>query len=536
MIRLAALAAALLVLLAGAVPAQARWFAAQPVDGPPADVVTLGGADLARDGTGGIVYLRNDGGQRHVFVAQVYGGELGPPQRVDPGLAGDASQPRIAASADGKLVVAFVSGGSLYAAVCPDKRSPFARPVPVDRAAPSDAILNPALDVSTHGVGYLAYAAPGGGGHDVKVARLGISATRWNVMPGSADIDAAHDAGTGRGRAAIAVSADGTAVVAWGEAGGVPLRRVGRKRISSQALGATDASLAGHAPGAGDSPRVALEDSSSFGYVVLRQTFANGDGTSAAHLIGRRLVGGTLDRPRPVGGLGFPAPDGAREPVLAMDGRGRGLAGGIRSATGPAVSSLLRNDEFTIATPLSVAAPFDPDLQVAAGQNETGVAAWFGPAASDPAVLASFTDDDRFEAPAELSGDWFGPVDPDGGLAAAANRRGDAVVAFLQGAPGQRRVVAGVYDEPPGHASVVTPRRVHTPRPRVRWRPAVDLMGPVTYAVILDGQPVATTNGTAYRVHAALAAGNHRIRVDAIDLRGQRRRGKDRRLTVDVSG
>ncbi len=48
---------ALLALAAVPAGASAGWFPAQPVDGPSPDIQALGGVDLARDGTGGLVDL-----------------------------------------------------------------------------------------------------------------------------------------------------------------------------------------------------------------------------------------------------------------------------------------------------------------------------------------------------------------------------------------------------------------------------------------------------------------------------------------------
>src|SRR5204862_3056770 len=97
-------------------------------------------------------------------------------------------------------------------------------------------------------------------------------------ISGIADSDGGHQAGTGAGRPSVAVAADGTALVAWGEAGGVPMRRVGRTAFSSQLIGASDSPLDGAAPGIADSPQVALQDDSSYGELVLRQNFDNGNG------------------------------------------------------------------------------------------------------------------------------------------------------------------------------------------------------------------------------------------------------------------
>ncbi len=53
------LAAALALALAPT--ANAAWFAAEVVDGP-AEITGLGDVDVARDGTGGLVYLKRDAG------------------------------------------------------------------------------------------------------------------------------------------------------------------------------------------------------------------------------------------------------------------------------------------------------------------------------------------------------------------------------------------------------------------------------------------------------------------------------------------
>ena len=50
--------------------ARPAWFAAEPVDGP-AEIDALGDVDLARDGTGGVVYLKRDAGVPQVFLSRL---------------------------------------------------------------------------------------------------------------------------------------------------------------------------------------------------------------------------------------------------------------------------------------------------------------------------------------------------------------------------------------------------------------------------------------------------------------------------------
>src|SRR5215208_5424027 len=85
--------------------ASAGWFPAQPVDGPAPDIEKLGGVDLARDGTGGLVYLKRVDGAAHVFLSRFAGGLFRAPERVDNGLGAAASEAAIAAGDNGRLAI-----------------------------------------------------------------------------------------------------------------------------------------------------------------------------------------------------------------------------------------------------------------------------------------------------------------------------------------------------------------------------------------------------------------------------------------------
>ena len=115
---LAALAALALPAVAGAAT-PAGFFAGTPIDGPSADIQGLSALDVARDGTGALAYVKRVAGIDHVFVSRLAGGSFQPPEQVDAGLAGAGSQPVVAASNGGRLVVAFVSGGGLFSVVRP---------------------------------------------------------------------------------------------------------------------------------------------------------------------------------------------------------------------------------------------------------------------------------------------------------------------------------------------------------------------------------------------------------------------------------
>ena len=59
-------------------PAAADFFPAETLDGP-GDIVRVGDVDVARDGTGAVVYVKREGGTEHVFVSRLVNGACRPP-------------------------------------------------------------------------------------------------------------------------------------------------------------------------------------------------------------------------------------------------------------------------------------------------------------------------------------------------------------------------------------------------------------------------------------------------------------------------
>ncbi|HEX8102183.1 MAG TPA: hypothetical protein VF533_06215, partial [Solirubrobacteraceae bacterium] len=155
-----------LLLLAGAaVPAaaSAAWFPADAIDGPSPDIVAAGDVDVARDGGGGVVYLRRDGGVPHVFLSRLVGGVWQAPERVDAGLSAPAGAPTVAAADGGRIVVAFESGDRLFAAFAPGGGPPA--PVGAPQQLFDGAAAAPHADVGINGTAYVTFAAGG----DVRV-------------------------------------------------------------------------------------------------------------------------------------------------------------------------------------------------------------------------------------------------------------------------------------------------------------------------------------------------------------------------------
>src|SRR5579884_1964831 len=116
--RLAALVASSLACLTFVAPAAGQQVQPGPavtVDAPGAGLLSVGGLSIARDGTGGVVYLKQADGVAHVFVSRLLGGVFQPPEQVDASLGGASSQPVVAAGNGGVLLVAFINAGTMYA-------------------------------------------------------------------------------------------------------------------------------------------------------------------------------------------------------------------------------------------------------------------------------------------------------------------------------------------------------------------------------------------------------------------------------------
>jgi len=69
-------------------------------------------------------------------------------------------------------------------------------------------------------------------------------------------------------------------------------------------------------------------------------------------------------------------------------------------------------------------------------------------------------------------------------------------------------------------------------RPRFRWAPGVDLWGPQTFQVQVDGRVVGTTRRNALVPARRLAGGRHHWRVVALDRRGQASPSARRALSI----
>ncbi len=506
--------------------AQAAVFPADVIDGPTGELVSAGDLDIARDGTGAVAYVKRVGDVPHVFVSRLVGGAFLAPERIDPALPGAARDPVVAASDGGRVSVAFTSGGQLDVVLRPNVGTAFQPPQPI-----ADGASNPAIDMSINGVSYLSYTVTGPSGADVRVARLARGGTGFAPLPDALDIAPPRDAGDGARRSRVAVSADGTAVVIWGEGDRVYARRVFGMRLSTAPQDLTVPTLDGHAGGAADLGAIDIEDDSSYAWAIFRQRFDDG----RAHIVARRLVGSAFETPVFVDGLGYPAPADAAETAIELNGRGEGIA--ATSAGGGVNGAILHDDLFNPGTPLGPGGVMSSPA-VGIAENNDAFAAWL-PGDGSVRIRPYDIDPAKRLAPppglaSTLSRPELGPVVPSAGMDMAVNRVGDAAAVFLQEGADGRRLVAGAFDRAPGAFRTFTTAKFRKfARPPLSWQVSFDLLGAVTYRVEIDGQPVGETTDTKLVPVNPVPDGEHTWKVVATDRRGQTAATPPRPLRVD---
>lgn len=513
--RLLILTAALLAVSAGT--AHAGLFPGDPVDGPSPDLQALGDLDLARDGSGALAYVKRVGGVDQVFVARFAGGAFGAGERVDGGLPGPSSQPVVGAADAERLAVVFVNGGIVYGVVRPAGQG-YAAPVAL--GAGSD----PSVDLSINGTAYASFTSGG----DVRIARLDRRTNTWGLLEQPADVDPARAAGVGGGRSRVAISADGIGVVTWGEGGHVFARKMFGAALSNAPQDLTPATFEDRVATVSDLPDIDAEDDSSYAWVVFRQTFADG----GSRILARRQRGTGFEPP-----VAIEAPDGepVREPNIDINGRGVGLATTSGAISGQPMAALLDRDVFGAGSRIFAASAAGPAAAPAMSENNDGLVASVLGGPGEPPLVRVRTYDDRKPGPElVISRPELGPVDPARGFDVAVDRASGGVVAWVQGGPDDRRIVAGHLDRPPGSFAGSTSRRCCQPAlARLSWQPSFSLWGAQRYQVRVDGQLVGETTDTNLQLTAPLAGATHRWQVTAIDLRGQTRRSKTRLLRVD---
>jgi hypothetical protein len=482
----------LTLLLVSASAAQARWFPLEAVD---AGDVQRPVVDMGIEQGGGLVYVKAGQG----WLSRLTGAGWSRPAALS---GAGTTEAAVAAGERGRLAVAWIQGGIVYGALVGSPAAPLSS---------GGGAQNLAIEMGVNGVAYAVWAQNG----DVRAARLSDSS--WQAVPEPLDVIPARSAGAGALRPKVAVAADGSALVVWGEVFADGATHVLARRIYGTTLSVLplDASLPG---GSADSPEVDIEYDRSYAWIAFRQ-----DVGGVSHSFARRVRASTLEAPF--------ALDGGRAssgPALAMSSGGIGHA--VSVAGGLLMGAPLRDDAFAAARRTDRSGGVTNAAAAASERNDTALAWRSGPDAG--AVVRGRLAPDRGGMGPErvISRARLGPVAP-GALSASSNRAGDVAVAFLQGAPGAQSVGAAMYDLPPSAPTLRNLPDVVGRRVLVRWTPGQDFGGRQRFRVLVDGRNAGTTSARSLSIR--LRRGKHRITVVGIDRRGQRSE-RSRRQTVRV--
>jgi len=514
---LAALTATLLV----PASADAAFFAGEVIDGPNADLVSVGDVDISREGTGGVVFVKREGGIERAYLSQITDGGLGQPGRIDPGLGAPASQPVLAASTNGRMAVAFVAGDTLWTSIKKKDQAGFTPPL----AVATGGISNPSIDMSINGATYVSYTQSG----DVKVARSNRDDPNFAVLPAPVDVNPGQPAGVGgNDRSRVVVSADGTALVVWGENGTDGRNHVFARRLFELRLSTAPQDLTLNDAGAGsaDRPEVDIEDDSSYAQVTFRQRIGD-----APRIFMRRLVGSAFNAPEAIDNGAF-----GTSGRVDLTGRGEGLFGVSRVGGGITGGTIFNNKISGIGPQDPGGTTIEAQAIPAVGENEDGVISWLHGTEGNATVRGkSFEGVEFLKATGEavLSKPEFGPVRTQDGFDAAASRAGDVIAVFLQGGDTDKRLVAGVFDKPPTRISGSNTTKVRK-LTRLSWAPSLNLFGAPFYRVVVDGKQLADTQQTQFIPQPGqIPDGTHNWQIFIRDRRGQEVVSRTRQLRVD---
>ncbi len=523
----------LLALLASTASAQQPAPGAPTViDGPSAAIARPSGLGLsiARDGTGGLVYVKQVSGVSHVFVSQLALGAFQPPIQVDSGLGGPSGSPVIAAGNGGVLLIAFINAGELYVV---DRTSPaaaFGAPIGLAGGAAS-----PSISMTNFGKAYIAFTVADGGGSDVRTAYYDNG--RWALEAPALNAVAADNAGSGSGAPDVAAAGDGVAIVVWGEGGHIYSRRVWGTS-PSVVYQQADGPLPGCTEAMADEPVIGAGGDSSFAAVGFRELVTCG-GHQQYRVLSNRLQASIYDGVTAADGLSGAPVDGAGDPQVAVTEYGRGWVTSQRTVSDAAVAqTLLANaapQDVNQVNSLAATAPPYP-LPATAGLVSTLIAWQQQPGASGPAeIRLRYAPDGSTLGPETvLSSPAQGPVDAGNGFAAAGDVSGDAAVAWLQGAPGVSAVVVDqLYQAPGPFTSSTTNRYLRSAQPVFAWSTPRG-WGPLTYSLTVDGTVITKTTANSTAPPVRLPDGPHTWQVFAANPGGQQSRTKPISVFIDT--
>jgi hypothetical protein len=548
-----ALGASLATVLLAAPSAGAVVSTARLIDGPSADLTGDVDAAMAEDGSGGVAYLKRVGGRTRVFAVQFEDGAWGSPQRVDVGQSFDSSWPQIGAGNNGRLLVTWVQefgvqSDRMYSATMDPGGIGFQTPVPIDLNVGEATLTFPDLAMSRGGLAYLAYNVvtdtspsnpPGYLGADVRLARY--SNRLWSLVGSRVDRNPSipvriPNAGI---RPRVGIGVEGEGVVSWLEPDDEFVDRVWVRRVFGGQTGISvqaSPSTWEERPLRGNVDAFAL-DVTGFGQasVAFRQLPGQASALTAPRLMVNEMPDKFSEGADTFRGAVL-ADGGVRgalgRPSVGVDPLGLFLAGFASGASTLAAEG----DDFglyevrRIDTGLS---SIEGDVQVDLAETGAGVAAWRELRGNVGVMRVQERRADGVNESTTLSAPGGGGVAPP---VLSGSGRGDALVAWSQGANSSRQVAATVVDAPPDPFFPLLPdgwqRKRRIP---IVWDPAPNSIGGVVYSVSVDDEPV--RNGvratSAFLRRRHVFDGRHRIQIFAIDDAGQETGSRTGLLLVD---
>ena len=528
--------------------AQAEISTATPIDGPSSEIVELGSAAMAADGTGGIVYRKRVEGRAHIFVAQYAEGKWNAPRQVDTGEKFESSFPAIAAGEGGRLVAVWVnhyssSTDGLFSATMDPGSTGFQPPVPVDLDIGQATGTYPSVAMNDSGQALVAYRVitavsgpstpsipPGYVLDEIRMARY--NGQYWSSFgqPLNRNVAQAVPQPTALNSPQVGIDLSGEGLLAWQEPDESFVNRIYARRIFGMVPGdvlqVSPATYDGHAlNGAADELSL---DFTGFGEgaVAYRQE-PSGSGFSRASVFVSELPssfnpkGAAFGPARPVAGsTSGEGPSEALGPIsMAVDAEGgfdAGYAAGNESfdtsGAEDGVGSPVRLDQGSEV-------PGDPVLTRAV--NGALAAAWKVQVHGAGGVAVLERRADGTPNRAIVAAPHGGAVQQ---LDMGGSHRGDAIFGFLQGSGSGTQIAAVVVRAPPGEFVTDAPFSwVKTARIPLQWEVPLAGAGKLTYSILVDDREVAENiTSSEYALSPSqVGEGVHTLQVEATDSLGQ---------------
>ena len=483
----------------------AAWFPRRAPSTGPAEIDALGDVDLARDGTGGVVYLKRDAGVPQVFLSRFDGGAWQPPEQLDRRRRCDrGGRHRDRRRPAGRRV----DRGRRASSARRDRQRRAAQAAlgPPCSAAPGGA-TGVAIDMGINEDGYAVWS----GRRRLRRPRRRLDGTAWTPLAAPLDIDPAAPAGARRRRPRVACQRRGQRGRHLGRdrrrrphprGRAAPDRARRRPRSRRTSLATSAARPAGAPTRRTSTSRTTARSPGSRSARTSAGARAPSRGGCAARVRGRSRS--TAGRAR------------ARAADRLPAGQGHG---GARGRGGSVVGSAYYN-----STPSSPARRARRRAGRAARRRSAPPSAATSTSPGAPAPAAAATSRRRKHGAEKRFEPEFVALQPGvrPGRGRASSRSaptalGSTAVAMLQGAPARRAITAAVYDRLPGPAGRDRAQRAPASRGRVKWRPGRS-SGARSVPVRVDGKVVGKTTGNALVPPRRLRAGRaHRYQVTATD-------------------